>query len=132
MLEEIKEQDVFDQPRTTQITAEGLEEESARSLMRSIGGSYSIGPVTIRLAVDVDKPEVKAEIAVLGTKAGTITLSPKKLSNSAGLNLGLAKASVNLSVDFAKTLVRYEIKACVRNILGNWQCTGYKGILFNW
>jgi len=112
--------------------ASGLDEENAEAVLDTVDGGLSLGPVRIECDVNAAAKTIRVSVSVLGHRISSATLSPSKLSIPIKGNVGLAKVEGAITADFEQTLIRYELKACVRKLIGSWACRKYAGVLVNW
>jgi len=96
-----------------------------------LSGSHNFGVVTVKYTVDPVRTEVRVEVLVAGISITKTVLNVGRGTLRVPVELPFAKADVKIAVDFNKTQITYDVKACTR-VFADWQCTGFKGILFNW
>lgn len=129
MITALEERDLFEIAERG--TEEGIEEARAVEMLEARGGSIGVGPIRFEYDIDFNPPAARVSVHLLSVKLGSVVLTPARASASVSGNAGLAKASVSLTADFAKTEVRYAVRACVRSWTG-WKCTSSQGTLVNW
>jgi hypothetical protein len=127
MIESINE----DSLHLESVGQEGIESAQAEAMLESLSGSAGFGPVSIKYSIDSKNLELRFTVSILGMKAGSAVLSPKNTGTTISANIGVAKASARVEVDFRETVAKYEVQGCVRGFTG-FKCKKYKGILINW
>jgi hypothetical protein len=93
---------------------------------------FSVGIISFDVSArDLISKKIKVTVLLMGIPVGTVTLSEGSLEQTIGPNIGIAKASITLTVSWSERKVRFTAKACVRKIF-SWKCANYSGTLFSW
>jgi hypothetical protein len=106
--------------------------QQTRSL-KGFGPGVAFGPFTFSInPVDLVSGKIEVDIAFFGIPIGSFVLSKNKASISPGINLGFAKCSINLIVDWGDSKMLFQARACIRKFPFGWKCKGYDGTIFSW
>lgn len=93
----------------------------------------SIGPFSFDVSEkDIIKKRVKVTVIFFGIPVGDVILDSDSFEQSLGPNIGIAKASITLIVNWGSDKVVFHAKACVRNWRMKWKCADYEGTVVTW
>lgn len=94
---------------------------------------FNIGIVSIGIEpLELMNKKIKVTVRLCGLPAGSFVLTEGAASQTIGPNVGIAKASVTLTVNWGEQTLTFACKACVRNWLGKWKCKSNEGELASW
>jgi hypothetical protein len=92
---------------------------------------FSIYIISFDLSfVDLLKKKIKVTVLLCGIPVGDVILTQDAFEQSIGPNIGIAKASITISVNWEISRVDYKASACVRNSLMKWKCKKLSGTAF--
>lgn len=105
-----------------------LSAAEAKLLGQHIVGSKSFGPLTVNYNIDLSIPQVSANATLYGISIGSVVINPQHPTAVIGGNVGVGKAEITLTADFATRTLRYKIEV---EAMGHVIYAG-QGILFSW
>ncbi len=104
-----------------------LSAQAAAQLGNMLGGSKSFGPLTVTYDLDISVPQITASASLYGVSIGHVVINKDNPSATLGGDVGIAKAELELTVDFDAKEVDYSVDVSA-------VVTIYKGSgkLFTW
>lgn len=90
-------------------------------------GSIQVGPFFIKYTLTTSEAHVEGGVKVASWKAKliSVTLTPSKPSITASADAKLVKASLTITVNFARMKITAKGKVCVRVPFAGWKCKKY-------
>lgn len=102
--------------------------EQAKKLGQNIGGIKHFGPLTIEYSIDLAIPQITGKASLYGAPIGSILLNPEHPDVTLGGSVGIGEAKVELSADFDKKEIDYDVEV---SVFGHNVYKG-SGRLFSW
>lgn len=101
------------------------------SMIGKLDVCWSFGPIEVcATKLAPDRVEVLIRLAGVKIGQGELTLNNNQLCASA--NVGIVKAKICVTADFAAQKVWVEGEVCTLNFPSGWSCNGFKTILISW
>lgn len=105
-----------------------LSAENAQLLAQHISGTKSIGPLTLAYQIDLSIPQIAAQATLHNVPIGSIVVNPQQPTAKIGGDIGIAKAKIILTADFASRSAGYNIDLeILDHVIYSTQ-----GTLFSW
>lgn len=74
--------------------------------------SWSFGPLTVQLCVDLSVPQISITVTLLGVTIGKVVLNPQNTSATIGGSVAGFKAEVTFTADFSARTLTISAEVC--------------------
>ena len=109
---------------------EALDKDKVFVQTHTLSSCWGFGPLEV--CVTYSSGGIDYEVKLLGQRIGGGRLDQNNADITIGVDIGLAKVSIQLKADFAKKELTVHGEACVRNWHGGWDCSPFDAVILRW